>query len=242
MKFRPMTLTLMSLMYWGIAISFPLQIMWLYGYTPSEVEGVVSKLTILNWAVMAAATLTGMWIAQASPLALKAAPIVIALVAINNYIVGSYAIDYSFETSALATILFAFAHVPLFLPRMRLVLNNPTQQWWRTASRQKIRLPILVGAAKHPQLLTETFDLSETGLFIPLTEKVRTRGQAFNPAEKLRLNFNLGALSQITCEGVVVRKQGPRGQYPAGFGIQFTKMPVHQRRALRRYLELYAQI
>lgn len=242
MKFRPITLTILSLVYWGIAISFPIQIMWLYDYTPSEIEGIFAKLTILNWAVMAAATLTGLWIAQASPMALKAVPIVVALVAVNNYIVGSYAIDYSFETSNLATIIFAFVNIPLYVGRLREVLTYPTRQWWRTATRQKIRLPILVGASNHPQLLTETFDLSESGVFIPLTEKVKTRGQAFNPSEKLRLNFNLGALSQINCEGVVVRRQAARGQYPAGFGIQFTKMPVHQRRALRRYLELYAQL
>lgn len=242
MKFRPMTLTVLSLVYWGIAISIPLQIMWLYDYTPAEFEGIVSKLTILNWLVMASATICGLWIAQASAHALKAAPVVIGLVTLNNYVVGSYAIDYSFETTCLATLAFLAVNTPLFMPNLRMVLANPAKQWWRTASRQKIRLPILVGAKDHPQLLTETFDLSETGVFIPLTEKVKTRGQAFNPAERLRLNFNLGSLSQITCEGVVIRKQGPRGAYPAGFGIQFTKMPVHQRRALRRYLELYAQL
>ncbi len=242
MKFRPMTLTVMSFVYWGIALAIPLQIMFLYDYSPTEIEGIFSKLTILNWAVMLSATTCGLWIAQGSPLSLKAVPVVIALVALNNYVVGSFAIDYSFETTCLATAIFAFANLPLFLPRLREVLADPAKQWWRTASRQKIRLPILVGASKHPQLLTETYDLSETGVFIPLTEKVKTRGQAFNPAERLRLNFNLGNLSQITCEGVVVRKQGPRGQYPAGFGIQFTKMPNEQRRALRRYLELYAQL
>lgn len=237
-----MTLTLMSLFHWGVAISIPLQVMWIYGYSPLEFEGIVSKLTVLNWAVMVSATLCGMWIAQASHMALKAVPVVIGLVALNNYVVGSYAIDYTFEQTAVATIFFVLVNVPMFLPKLQIVLRHPSRQWWRTPARQKIRLPILVGASSHPQLLTETFDLSETGVFIPLTEKVKTRGQAFNPAERLRLNFSLGALSQVTCEAVVVRKQAARGQYPAGFGIRFTKMPLHQRRALKRYLELYAQL
>lgn len=242
MRSRPISLTILSLIYFGIAISMPVQIMSLYDYGFGEIDGVLSKLTFLNWAIMFASTICGLWIAQASRYALLGAPLVIGLVAFNNYVVGSYAIDYSFEITCLATGAFAFVNLPLFMPRLRLVLSYPHLQWWRTSPRQKIRLPILVGSKEHPQLLTETYDLSESGVFIPLTEKVKTRGQRFDPSERLRLNFNLGALSQIHCEGVVVRRQSARGQYPAGFGIQFAKMPTHQRKALRRYLELYAQL
>src|SRR5665213_4610446 len=100
MRRRPMWFILLALAFFGVAISLPLQIMMIYGHGLSEISAVFDKLTLLNWLVLCGTLICSGLVWRASPYLRYAVPLLIALVAINNFFVGYYATDFSMASAS----------------------------------------------------------------------------------------------------------------------------------------------
>lgn len=233
MKQRPKILIPMGILFCLIAISFPVQIMSLYGHGFGETAAILHKLTYLNWLVMIGLTFTAVLVIQASPHLKYALPIMFVVVAINNFFVGYHGTDYSPWSAALATLGFGALNFPLIKSAdIRFLIANPDQRWWRIHTRKPVHLPVVLTGDKFQRVRGETYDISETGIFMPIAE-----GEV-PPAlqEKVTVTISLGTFAQIRCEGRVVRHAEAKGKYPSGIGIEFLDLSHYQKTELRKFL------
>lgn len=231
MRGRPLILPALMLAFFAIAASFPMQVMLLHEHTVAEWPATLYKLTWLNWMVMFGAVFCGVLIYQASPMVTQTVPLMIVLVGLNNLFVGYYATDYSMATTSLGTLAFAALNLPLLSREVRELIRHPERRWWRSAARLRIPLPVYLDGPAWLKLDAETWDLSETGAFIPMPRS------DLHVGGRVRLNLKLGVDRQLKLEAKVVRHSDAKGTYPAGVGVQFMNMDHEQRRELRRYLE-----
>lgn len=236
MKRRPPLLTAMPWILVGVALSIPLQIMVLYGHGPLELGDVFGKVTALNWLVISFCLVNAMATARASRWLLFTGPGLVVAVAVNNWLVGFLATDFSPMTAALATVGFLALQLPYFHPSIRRLLHQPAMRWWLQAARRKVRVPVYFGSSKTKLLHSETFDISESGAFIPCPLSHST-SQGLDPQARVNLSFALGVHRRIRCDGRIVRRVDAKGDYPSGIGIEFVNLTSAQRRELRRYLD-----
>lgn len=230
MRSRPYVLPLSMLAMFAVAASFPLQIMWLYQHEWSEWQQILNKLTVLNWMVIGASIVTGFLVFSASPWLRIALPGAVILVAINNFFVGYLGTDFSMTSATLGTFGFTALFTPLLRTEVRELIRHPSRRWWRTKTRLRTSVPIFVGGSRQVKVRSETYDLSETGAFLPI------EANGFELDERVSICLTLGALQQIRCDARIVRRSVAKGKYPDGVGIEFTNMDWWQRRELKRYI------
>lgn len=251
MRRRPLILPIIGMILATIALVLPMQIVWIYGHGLNEIGSVLTKMTSLNWMVVALSGVSAYLLTRASPWAMGSLPLLILTVAVNNWLVGYYATDFSPVTANLATFGFIVLHAPLLHPNIVRLLRHPEQRWWLRAERRRASVPIFIGGSRKVVFRAETFDLSESGAFIPL-ETVQSHASGpmstkpvaieevpathLAPEERVSICMTLGIHSQIRCQGRVIRKTDARGLYPAGIGIQFVDLPPNDRKELRKYL------
>lgn len=235
MRQRPRVMLYLSFLFVVIALSIPLQAMVIYGHEWRELSTALAKLTELNWLVVGGLIVGAGLLWQASPHTRWFVPLVIVLVAINNSVVGYYATDFTPTMTLLATLGFALMNLPLLHPDSLNVFLHPERRWWIRAERHRLAIPVAIEGTRLASLRAETFDLSETGAFIP---QVRNIGVG----DWITVRMTFGAFTQIRCQGRVVRRTEARGIYPAGVGIQFEGVSWRQRRELRKCLARQAEL
>jgi hypothetical protein len=244
-----------------LACSFPVQVMALYGHTPLELAAIAGKLAPLNWAIMVLAPATA-WLAyRASPWLMAALPTLTILVFYNNWLVGAVGNDYSPGTAALASAAFVLGLAALLNREALQVILNPSSRWWMTPFRRRIALPVrfkLLSRGRtqrksqdaYDEFYIRTFDLSESGAFIPLEQPGHAAGEA--ESRNLQIfsailrNLAVGTqcyiclplkdVSFIQCRAEVVRNTPGRGEYPAGVGIRFLGMSRAEKRRLSAFI------
>jgi hypothetical protein len=227
---RLASLTILSLMFFALAVSMPVQVMLLYGHESAEVWAILNKLTWLNAIVLGGLVFNGMLLWKVSPWLRYTIPALIAVVGANNYIVGYYATDFSNFTTSLATLGFAALNLPILDARVIWILRHPDRRWWRRAERKKMSIPLFIEGSRLNTIRAECFDISETGLFIP-----ETNGLGVGDWVNIKISFD--SLSQIRTRARVVRRAEARGIYPAGVGVEFIDISSHQKRAIKRGLD-----
>lgn len=234
MQRRPITLIVLALFLACVALSLPAQIMLIYGHSLDELGAVAGKLTVLNWLVMAGCLTCAGLIANASPHSRRAMALLTGVVALNNFFVGYYATDFSPAVAAFATFTFGLLNAPLWSKPMRELMKHPDRRWWLRSPRHRLSIPVLINSARKIPVRAESFDLSETGLFIPVGD---THLQV---DDRITLRLSFGTFARVRCEGRVVRRANAKGTYPAGVGVEFTGLDWRQKRALRRHLREYS--
>jgi hypothetical protein len=227
---RPFTLIAVAAALCMVAAAMPLQVMLLYGHGPGELDQVFHKLTALNWLVIAGCLITAPLVYRASIFAQLALPSLFAIVAANNFFVGYFATDYSPLSATLATLMFGGLLIPVYVGEVGELFSSPERQWWKSKERIRLSLPIFVGAADAVKYDGATWDISESGLFMPM------RVTSLEVNRTVSICLTLGELKQIRCEAKVVRRSGAKGNYPAGVGLQFMNIDRRQRRELKDYL------
>jgi hypothetical protein len=232
MKKRPKILILLAGIFIALAISFPLQIMSLYGHGPLEIGAILNKLTYMNWIVMLALAGSAFWLYEAAPELRYAVPAVVGLVALNNFFVAYHHTDYSPWAASFASLAFGAMTLPIFRPDIRFILENPDRRWWRISARKVVQLPVTLIAGKEQRIRGETFDLSESGMFVPVLEHYAD----MKSVSQVNVCLQLGAFAQIRCTGRIVRHAEAKGKYPSGIGVEFMNLSEMQRSEIRRYL------
>lgn len=228
---RPRESSLLALALVLVALSMPVQAFIIYEHEWHESAEVLAKMTTLNWMVFASCLMCAVLVFRVSRWSHWALAAVTGLVALNNFAVGYAAVDYSPWTAFFATVFFAALNLPLWRKEVLELCAHPEKRLWSRPERRRIQVPIVIDMFRKTPLKSETFDLSETGVFVPTgTDNLRVN-------DEISLRMTFGAFSQIRCEGRVVRRDGAKGRYPAGVGIQFTHMHWRHKRELRRHLQ-----
>ena len=237
MKKKPKLLILIALVIAVSTLSIPLQIALIYEHSVREVMQVLNKITLLNWFVIFTGLACSISIFQVSSRARVLTPIALAIVGLNNWIVAAYGIDFAPSQAHVATAGFALLCAPLFaFPKFRWILAHPKQRWWLTPPRKQMSLPLTIGGLRLPSVRATTFDLSETGAFVPLPE-FPAGSRQLNPGDGVTITLHLGSYRQLRCEGRVVRLSKESTTHPEGLGITFLGLRKGDRHALKRVVD-----
>lgn len=237
MVHRPKALVALSVFLIGVAVGYPVQIMLLYEHGLSEIGAVLAKVTPMNWLVMMGSVVCAVLAYRASPRLWTAYPILSIVVAWNNMLVSELGDDYSPFTTAMATLGFAGIGGLLFTADAWELMRHPEKRWWLRPVRKQISAPVFIIPQQGESFRAETFDVSNSGAFVRVTN--RDIFSAIKAGDKISLRMTVGALTVLRCEAQIVRRDTARGCYPDGLGIQFRGMKRSDARELRKYLRSY---
>lgn len=242
MQTRPKALLLLSLCLVAVALSFPLQIMWMFGHGPFELDAVFFKLTALNRATMLAILASAFCVYHAMPQTLPMTLGTVLLVNWNNYVAGSFELNYDWTTTVYASLGYLALHGLMLEPNAAKVLLDPKLRWWRYPSRHKAQLDLQVRRLNGEVFSALTHDMSTGGAFIPFFGVQDYSHHSHSPPlipndeEYVMVDFAINDVP-INCQAKVVRKTGARGSYPAGVGLQFLDLKKKEKRLIRRYIQ-----
>ncbi len=191
----------------------------------------------LQWALVAAALTSSYAVWRASVVTVFAVPVLTALVTYNNWTLLSHFMQYS-AVILISTMLFIATTVCFFVLPTREVLFNPELRWWLRAKRHRKSYPITVQfeGPTGPQVITETFDVSETGAFVPAGQLLRSRLKP-NVGTPCVVILKIDGVGEFQLHGRVARCAEGNGSYPAGIGLRFEDVPNLRRRTLVEALE-----
>lgn len=232
MKKRPFLFNLYSLFFLSVAISFPIQIMSLYGHGMAESSMIITKMTYLNWGVVgvclanAALSYYGHWLLKLS------LPLSFFVVALNNFFVSKLSSDYSPLITTVATLAFGLMSSYLFFTKAKSILDNQETRWWLAPKRIKRTLPVWIQGPLGSPLLSKTFDISKSGAFLSAPSLATIRKDLTNPlneGDQISLTLGLSGQNEFSCEAEVVRLCEPNGNYPGGIGIRFKDMSINNK-------------
>lgn len=232
---RPKQFYIVALALVLLAVSFPVQVVYLYDHSFTEVDAIVSKISFLNWLVIGGLITLSYLHLKASKLLMVAAPLLIFLVGLNNYVVGQFASDYSMGQTMAATSLFSLLFTPLFLPSSRLIFKDPTRRWWVRSKRYHKKISTTINPYVGDMLHAYTFDISETGAFISF-EDLPPEDMP-KVGDHIRVSFNVNSMRKIRCEAIVVRLAEPKGRYPQGLGLRFVGFDKNHQKNFHQVLK-----
>ncbi len=242
MKKKPWPFLFLTLFHLIVTVSMPVQIIVLYGHSLHEWEAIFSKLTLVNWAVMAVTLFCAFLAFEAHRWVRNATLLAIVIVALNNWIVATWSTDFASWVPLLGTLVFCLVQSVLLLPDVQRVLKYPEQRWWLSAHRQRSEFPIWIETSNRQAFQSVTFDLSLSGAFIPFTH-VDSGGEMaegfpvpVRRGENILVRLGLDSAEEIACRAEVVRRSASRGRYPAGLGLRFSGLDGLSRRRLKRYI------
>lgn len=241
MRSRPRELTFLALVLAGIALSFPLQIVWLFGDSLLDPGAIFCKLTPLNWLVMALAGLLSALLLYASRWVWLVSGIFVVATIWNNWLIaevngGSWA-----WIACLATVAVLASQVILLRPEVRRVLAHPELRWWRTPGRERVSVEARLCPVSGGELVSRTFDLSENGAFIGIEAAAwlthhEGSFRKITLGSYCNLRLKLNQTTSFSCTAQIVRRAAPCGNYPAGFGMRFVGVGVPERKVLHGFL------
>lgn len=245
MKKRPMIFNLYTLFFLSVAVSFPVQIMSVYGHGATEAGMIFNKMSYLNWAVIGAcllnATLSyyGHWLLKLT------LPVSFFIVALNNFFVSRLAQDFSPLITTAATLAFGMIGAYLFFSKANEILNDQNSRWWLASPRLKRTLPVWIQGPQGNPMLSKTFDISKSGAFLsaPALAKIRQDlPHPINEGDTISLTLGLSGQKEFNCRAEVVRLCEARGNYPGGIGIRFRDMSMGDRWVLDQILRDTASV
>lgn len=225
----------MAGLYLVVAAMFPVQIYFLYEHSPSEILQVFGKLTLLNWLVMIGLTIGATLFYRGSPRMIPMALGLGALVAVNNTVVSQFGEDYVLWQTVAATLLFAAMHLPLRSPEVQQLLEQPELRWWRTSYRQKMRIPISMRTKNYHHLNFETFDISDSGIYIAVSPETLNSLKGIKKDEVVEITLKFDTLNQIKCNARIARISNGGGQYACGIGLEFTDLTMKDRKRIHKF-------
>jgi len=218
------------------ALSFPVQVMWLYGHGFDEIGAIFTKLTSLNWLVVSGLLVGSYLYFQASRWIVYFAPVFLTLVFYNNYQVGVFAQDFSLVQTSFASLGAGLLFVPLLMPSSQVILKDPKRRWWRRSKRINKEVAATLNPFVGEMIQARTFDISQTGTFLALDG---SQQHCPKVGDTVRVSFNINGMKRIRCEAVVVRIAEPKGCYPRGIGLRFLEFEKMHQKSFEKLLSQY---
>ncbi len=235
MKKKPLLFTLVPLILIGVCVSLYFQTAYVLQAPLTDYSRILKKITVFNWVMVSIMIIAGIAILRSSKWAKLFMPMAIAAVIWNNYLVATKTNNFSIPQIVLAILLFAAVFAPLYTKKLRTVLTDRRQQWWKTPFRKRVPVPVAVRMSHGSTHLMQTVDVSTTGLFLRVDNDVKASMPKLG--ERVTLQLNLGRDRELKCSAVVVRFTEGRDQQPGGMGLQFVELAGSNRKALNQFLK-----
>lgn len=226
MEKKPMIFNFLSLLFLSIALGIPLQIMALYQHDLSSFLLIMSKITDLNWIMISFSIVISIGLYKVNKYVLFVMPILIISVFINNYFVSKLGFDFSQNETLLASILFLIPAVYIYKLDILDCLLAPQAHWWKRGPRRNIELNASIEGLGISMKHLKTFDISNTGAFILLSESEIKELSKFENRGKLKLNFSLSNNEVLYLDASLIRAGANKGHYPAGVGVRFNNVKL----------------
>lgn len=222
MKNKPLYLTIFPILSMAIAVSFPLQIHFIYNIPLNDPVKIFSMLTPLNLSSMIILAVAAFLGAFMNRLIYKIIPILLAVVFLNNAIVGLYGQDFTLIQVAASFLLFAISLRPFYQAEIKSVIMNPKLRWWKTPKRYQIEKSILLNS-KNSKINTEALNFSSSGIYIKIEHAEQLKSLIVDELVELKLGAE-----KIPLKARVVRIVEDETQFPNGVGLEFIKDEVHK--------------
>lgn len=224
MRNKPLYLKLFPLLAFAIALSFPLQIYYLYGIPVSNVSKVISMLTPLNLVTMAALMVTSVLTLTLNKAIYKFIPALLLLVFANNAIVGLYGTDYTLLQVGLSCILFTISLKPFYSADIKSVIMNPKLRWWESAKRYNVIKPLQLNT-EMLQINSVTTNISESGMFAEVNEQSMLNKFEIDQI----IDVKIIGKRNFTVKAKIIRKTAGDENQPSGFGLELIKDQTHKK-------------
>ncbi|MDP7319355.1 MAG: PilZ domain-containing protein [Bacteriovoracaceae bacterium] len=224
MKTKPLYLTLFPIFAFLLALSFPLQIYYLYQTPLHDLAKIFSMLTPLNLLTMTTLILTSVLTLSLNKWVYKIVPLLLLTLFINNAVVGLYGTDYTLAQVCVSFVLFALSLKPFYKNEIKAVIQNPRLRWWQTPKRYNMIKPLRI-SSEHFNIYSQSVNVSETGIFAEIQEKELLESLKVNDIVKLDIIDK----DKITLEAKVVRVNSNHEVQPDGFGLHFLQNDNHKK-------------
>lgn len=218
MRTKPLYLSVFPILSFLIALSFPMQIYYLYGIEPHNIIKVLNMLTPLNLLSMALLMVAALLSVTLNRNIYRVLPALILVVFLNNAIVGVYGTDYTLIQVAASFILFAFSIKPFYESDIREVIFQPKLRWWDTPKRFDVKKPLKIQTSSF-ELNTVSENVSKSGLFARFTH--------LSDLTKLEVSqiieLSILGLNEYKLKARVVRISSGEFNQPVGVGLEIIK-------------------
>lgn len=228
MRNKPLYLTLFPLLSALIALSFPIQIYFIYKIPINDYERIFSMLTPLNLVSMSSLFIASVLTLFLNKWIYKVIPILLFVLFGNNAIVGLYGTDYTLVQVCLSFVLFSISLKPFYKKEIKAVILNPRLRWWKTPTRYQLNKPIQLHSEKF-ELHSETINLSTSGIFAKVLQKDLLDSIDLNDVINLKIGDDN---TPINLKAKVVRINSSLEHQPDGFGLEILKDEVHKKEYL----------
>ena len=152
----------------------------------------------------------------------------------NNYVVGSYGYDFSMTMTWMASLAFVALSASVVFTRAYQLMKHPEKRWWLRPKRVHAHLEATLLPYVGDDIRAKTYDISESGVFLPMKETHLKLG------DHTTVQIRLSQTNVLKAEAQVARVSAARnGAYPAGLGLQFVGLSSNQKDVLRELVAAY---
>ncbi|MBT4792474.1 MAG: PilZ domain-containing protein [Halobacteriovoraceae bacterium] len=225
---KPLYLTLFPFLAFGIALSFPIQIYYLYKIPLTDIERIFSMLTPLNILNMIVLFLAGAMTLKLNKAIYKIVPVLLIITLINNAIVGLYGSDFSLIQVGLSFVLLSLSLKPFYQSEIQAIILNPKLRWWKTPKRYDLKQPIMI-KSNNIEINSESINMSTTGLFAKIEEPDLLDSIKHDDIFTIQLLKNN---QEIELQVKVVRINIANKYQPNGLGLEIISDKSHKQKYL----------
>ena len=222
MKNKPLYLILFPLLSFVIALSFPVQIIFLYDIPLNDFSKIFSMLTPVNLISMGTLFLAGGLTLFMHQHIYKIIPALLLILFANNAIVGLYGTDFTLIQVCFSFLLFALSLKPFYKQDIRAVILNPKLRWWKTPTRYSLEKSIALQSAKS-KIKTQALNFSTTGLYAKIDSEEELGLLLLNQIIELDIDEE-----KIKLQAKIVRIINDTSEFPNGVGLEFIKDDIHK--------------
>lgn len=233
---KPILLNVIPMVLIVIAMSFYFQIVYLLHLDIIDISRVLSHITLPNWLTIFCLIATSICLYKGNSIAKIFMPLTVAVVVWNNYLVSSYAHNFSMLQTLLGSLSIGLLFVPLYSKKYQSILSDKRRHWWDCESRMEYRAPVTVNPFIRSSFMSRSYDVSKSGIFVEIDPSSQLENLP-KVGERVNINIALDTLRKIRCEAVVVRISEKNGKYPRGMGLKFTELNPESRRTLNHFFD-----
>lgn len=219
MNKKPKFIAFITLVFVCLALSFPLQIMHIYSLGFNEFELIFSKLTAMNYILMALFIVCSYYSYTIKKHIFIILPFLTFFVFLNNFFVAQYGVTYTHTQTLVSSVAFLLLCLSFYQADIYNVYHNEKFRWWMIPTRYKKSIPVEI-KVNDKIFISNTYDISKTGMFI----KDDKDSGILNLEQNTLISITLLKKIPIEIAATVVRANLAKGKYPAGIGIKINNI------------------
>lgn len=225
--FTAVSLPLINFLFIGVLV--------LFGY-PTLVSFNSLHGVLLRGMALLATLIPVPFVLRANRQALMTLPLVVLVSGICHFIAGGVELTrLGVITYGYWLVIAVFSYLAILADEQVLALiEDPSKRWWLSSPRKQLKLRVDVQNVKGQSIPLRTFDISQSGAFIPSNTFIDLENE-LQPGDQILLNLHLGDQS-IKCNARVARVVRHPDRYPRGMGLQFMGIDRQSKRLLKRYI------